>query len=107
LGGPAGGFTAGPLASPTISPSRVAPQHLQQCAAATVAASALAAVRSVEAHPELVTQLHQNARYFREQQLLFPRLQAAPGRDADRARDPGETAKAIHMSELLLAEESL
>ncbi len=103
LGGAAGGFTAGPLALTDYLTQRSRPQLFSNALPPTVAASALAAVRSVEAHPELVTRLHQNARYFREQ-LLSLGFKPLPGETPIVPVILGETAKAIHMSELLLAE---
>ncbi len=103
LGGAAGGFTAGPLALTDYLTQRSRPQLFSNALPPTVAASALAAVRAVEAHPELVTRLHQNARYFREQ-LLSLGFKPLPGETPIVPVILGETAKAIHMSELLLAE---
>ncbi len=103
LGGAAGGFTAGPLALTDYLTQRSRPQLFSNALPPTVAASALAAVRAVEAHPELVTRLHQNTRYFREQ-LLTLGFKPLPGETPIVPVILGETAKAIHMSELLLAE---
>ena len=103
LGGAAGGFTAGPLALTDYLTQRSRPQLFSNALPPTVAASALAAVRHVTAHPELVTRLHQNARYFREQ-LLSLGLKPLPGDTPIVPVILGETAKAIRMSELLLAE---
>ena len=103
LGGAAGGFTAGPLALTDYLTQRSRPQLFSNALPPTVAASALAAVRHVTAHPELVTRLHQNARYFREQ-LLALGFKPLPGDTPIVPVILGETAKAIHMSELLLAE---
>jgi len=103
LGGAAGGFTAGALALTDYLTQRSRPQLFSNALPPTVAASALAAVRHVEAHPELVQQLHQNARYFREQ-LLSLGFKPLPGETPIVPVILGETAKAIHMSELLLAE---
>jgi glycine C-acetyltransferase len=103
LGGAAGGFTAGPLALTDYLTQRSRPQLFSNALPPTVAASALAAVRYVEAHPELVTRLHQNARYFREQ-LLALGFKPLAGETPIVPVILGETAKAIHMSELLLAE---
>jgi glycine C-acetyltransferase len=103
LGGAAGGFTAGPAALTDYLTQRSRPQLFSNALPPTVAASALASVRYVEAHPELVTRLHENARYFREQLLAL-------GFKPLRGETPivpvilGETAKAIRMSELLLDE---
>jgi len=103
LGGAAGGFTAGPLALTDYLTQRSRPQLFSNALPPTVAASALAAVRYVEAHPQLVTGLHQNARYFREQ-LLSLGFKPLSGETPIVPVILGETAKAIHMSELLLAE---
>jgi len=103
LGGAAGGFTAGPAALADYLTQRSRPQLFSNALPPTVAASALASVRYTEAHPELVTRLHQNARYFREQ-LLALGFKPLPGDTPIVPVILGETAKAIHMSELLLAE---
>jgi len=103
LGGAAGGFTAGAFALTDYLTQRSRPQLFSNALPPTVAASALAAVRHVEQHPELVTRLHENARYFREQ-LLSLGFKPIPGETPIVPVILGETAKAIHMSELLLAE---
>jgi len=103
LGGAAGGFTAGPAALTDYLTQRSRPQLFSNALPPTVAASALAAVQYVEAHPQLVTRLHQNARYFREQ-LLSLGFKPLAGETPIVPVILGETAKAIHMSELLLAE---
>ena len=103
LGGAAGGFTAGPSALTDYLTQRSRPQLFSNALPPTVAASALASVRYLEAHPELVATLHQNARYFREQ-LLALGFKPLPGETPIVPVILGETAKAIHMSELLLAE---
>jgi glycine C-acetyltransferase len=68
-----------------------------------VAASALAAVRYLERHPELVTRLHENARYFRDG-LAALGFKPLPGDTPIVPVILGETAKAMRMSELLLDE---
>ena len=103
LGGAAGGFTAGPQALTDYLTQRSRPQLFSNALPPTVAASALAAVRYVVAHPELVRDLHANARYFREQ-LLALGFEPLPGETPIVPVILGETAKAIRMSELLLAE---
>ncbi len=103
LGGAAGGFTAGPQALTDYLTQRSRPQLFSNALPPTVAASALAAVRHVEAHPELVAKLHANARYFREQ-LLSLGFKPLPGETPIVPVILGETAKAIRVSELLLAE---
>ena len=103
LGGAAGGFTAGPLALTDYLTQRSRPQLFSNALPPTVAASALAAVRHVEQHPELVKRLHDNARYFRDQ-LLSLGFKPLPGETPIVPVILGETAKAIQMSELLLNE---
>jgi len=103
LGGAAGGFTAGPAALTDYLTQRSRPQLFSNALPPTVAASALAAVQYVEAHPQLVSRLHQSARYFREQ-LLSLGFKPLAGETPIVPVILGETAKAIHMSELLLAE---
>ncbi len=103
LGGAAGGFTAGPPALTDYLTQRSRPQLFSNALPATVAGSALAAVRHVENHPELVTRLHHNARYFREQ-LTALGFKPLPGDTPIVPVIIGETAAAIQMSELLLAE---
>jgi glycine C-acetyltransferase len=103
LGGAAGGFTAGPAALADYLTQRSRPQLFSNALPPTVAASALAAVRHAETHPELVTRLHENAGYFRGQlnELGFKPL---PGETPIVPVILGETSKAIQMSEMLLAE---
>jgi glycine C-acetyltransferase len=103
LGGAAGGFTAGPAALADYLTQRSRPQLFSNALPPTVAGSALAAVRYVERHPELVTRLHDNTRYFREQ-LNALGFKPLPGATPIVPVILGETAKAIEMSELLLAE---
>ena len=103
LGGAAGGFVAGPAALCDTLTQRSRPQLFSNALPPTVAASALASVEFIEAHPERVTRLHENARYFRAaiREAGFSPL------DGDTPIVPiiiGETADAIRMSELLLAE---
>ncbi len=65
LGGAAGGFTAGSAALSDYLTQRSRPQLFSNALPPTVAGSSLAAVRFIETHPERVTRLHENARYFR------------------------------------------
>lgn len=101
LGGAAGGFTASSAALTDYLIQRSRPQLFSNALPPTVAASALAAVRHLEAHPELVARLRDNATYFRGQiaELGFKPL---PGQTPIVPVILGETAKAIRMSELLL-----
>jgi len=101
LGGAAGGFTAGPLALTDYLTQRSRPQLFSNALPPTVAASALAAVRHVERHPELLDGLRDNTRYFREG-LTALGLKPLPGDTPIIPVILGETAKAIRMSELLL-----
>lgn len=103
LGGAAGGFTAGPAAVTDYLIQRSRPQLFSNALPPTVAASSLAAVRFLEAHPERVTTLRENARYFRGrlEELGFRPLE---GETPIVPVILGDTAKAIRMSELLLDE---
>jgi glycine C-acetyltransferase len=103
LGGAAGGFTAGPTALADYLTQRSRPQLFSNALPPTVAGSALAAVHHLEHHPELVTRLHENARYFRER-LLALGFRPLQGETPIVPVILGETAKAIQMSELLLDE---
>jgi len=103
LGGAAGGFTAGPTPLIDYLTQRSRPQLFSNALPPTVAGSALAAVRYLEAHPALVQRLHENARYFRDQ-LLGLGFTPLPGETPIVPVILGETARAIQMSELLLAE---
>jgi glycine C-acetyltransferase len=103
LGGAAGGFTASSAALTDYLTQRSRPQLFSNALPCTVAASALAAVRHLRAHPGLVARLHQNAQYFREQ-LMARGFQPLPGDTPIIPVILGETAKAIQMSEMLLAE---
>jgi len=103
LGGAAGGFVAGPGELTDYLTQRSRPQLFSNALPPTVAASALAAVRHIERHPELVRRLRDNATYFRER-LLALGFKPLPGGTPIVPVILGETAKAIQMSELLLAE---
>jgi len=103
LGGAAGGFTAGPAALTDYLTQRSRPQLFSNALPPTVAGSALAAVRHVEHHPELVARLRENTRYFRDQ-LMWLGFKPLPGETPIVPVILGETAKAIRMSELLLDE---
>lgn len=103
LGGAAGGFTASSKVLIDYLVQRSRPQLFSNALPGTVAASALASVRYLKQHPELVSRLHQNARYFREQ-LIARGFKPLPGETPIIPVILGETAKAIRMSELLLDE---
>jgi glycine C-acetyltransferase len=103
LGGAAGGFVAAAASVCDYLTQRARPQLFSNALPPTVAASSLAAIEYLEAHPERVAALRDNARYFRERliELGFKPL---------RGETPiipvilGETAAAIQMSDMLLAE---
>ena len=103
LGGAAGGFVAASEALCDYLTQRARPQLFSNALPPTVAASALASVEFLEAHPERVTTLRDNANYFRD------RLQAL-GFKPLAGETPivpviiGETADAIRMSDMLLDE---
>jgi glycine C-acetyltransferase len=103
LGGAAGGFVAGSaaLCDTLIQSSR--PQLFSNALPPTVASSALAAVRVIEAEPERVTRLHDNANWFR-QAITEAGFSPLPGETPIVPIIVGETATAIAMSQALLAE---
>ncbi|MDQ6887900.1 MAG: glycine C-acetyltransferase [Gemmatimonadota bacterium] len=103
LGGAAGGFTAGPSALVDYLTQRSRPQLFSNALPPTVAASSLAAVRFVEEHPERVHALHENARYFR---AAIREAGYAPleGETPIVPIIVGDTAQAIRISDMMLAE---
>ncbi|HEV8148733.1 MAG TPA: glycine C-acetyltransferase [Gemmatimonadales bacterium] len=103
LGGAAGGFVAASEAICDYLTQRSRPQLFSNALPCTVAGSALASVRFLEAHPERVARLRDNARYFRRSlgELGFKPL---AGETPIIPVIIGETADAIRMSELLLEE---
>jgi glycine C-acetyltransferase len=103
LGGAAGGFVAGSGAVCDFLTQRARPQLFSNALPPTVAASTLASVRYLERHPERVTRLRENARYFREQ-LGALGFKPLSGETPIVPVILGETADAIRMSEMLLEE---
>ena len=103
LGGAAGGFVAGSAAACDYLTQRARPQLFSNALPPTVAASALAAVEYLEAHPERVAALRENAQYFREQ-LRSLGYQPLPGETPIIPVIVGETAFAIRLSDELLDE---
>jgi glycine C-acetyltransferase len=103
LGGAAGGFVAASAATCDYLTQRARPQLFSNALPPTVAASALAAIEYLEAHPERVTRLREQARYFRER-LLELGFKPLPGETPIIPVILGETSAAIRMSDLLLAE---
>jgi glycine C-acetyltransferase len=103
LGGAAGGFVAASAATCDYLTQRARPQLFSNALPPTVAASALASIEFIEAHPERVATLKERARYFRDQ-LLGLGFQPVPGETPIVPVILGETAAAIRMSDLLLDE---
>jgi glycine C-acetyltransferase len=103
LGGAAGGFVAGPASVCDYLTQRARPQLFSNALPPTVAASSLAAIEYLEAHPERVTTLRENAHYFRER-LIELGFRPLPGETPIIPVILGETSAAIRMSELLLSE---
>ena len=103
LGGAAGGFVAGSAALTDYLTQRSRPQLFSNALPPTVAASALAAVRLIEQHPERVQRLRDNARYFREQ-IIEAGFKPLEGETPIIPIIVGETAAAIQMSDMLLDE---
>ena len=103
LGGAAGGFTAGSEALTDYLTQKSRPQLFSNALPPTVAGSALAAVRYVEANPGLVSRLHERVRYFRGrlEELGFKPLE---GETPIIPVILGDTAKAIGASQMLLDE---
>ena len=103
LGGAAGGFVAGSAALCDYLTQRGRPQLFSNALPCTVAGSALASVRFLEAHPERVSRLRENTAYFREG-LSGLGFKPLPGSTPIIPVIIGETAAAIQMSAKLLDE---
>ncbi len=103
LGGAAGGFVAGSAALCDYLTQRSRPQLFSNALPPTVAASALASVRFIEQHPDRVTRLHDNTRYFREQ-IVEAGFKPLRGDTPIIPIIVGETSAAIQMSDMLLSE---
>lgn len=103
LGGAAGGFTAGPASLTDYLTQRSRPQLFSNALPPTVAASALAAVEFIEAHPERVKALHDNAKYFREA-ITEAGFSPLAGDTPIVPIIVGETSLALEMSERMLRE---
>jgi glycine C-acetyltransferase len=103
LGGAAGGFVASSTTVCDYLTQRARPQLFSNALPPTVAASALESIRFLEAHPERVATLQENARYFRHH-LLELGFKPLPGETPIIPVILGETSAAIRMSDLLLAE---
>lgn len=103
LGGAAGGFVAGSTELADMLTQRSRPQLFSNALPPTVAASALAAVQFVEAHPERVHTLRENTRYFRER-IVEAGFKPLAGDTPIVPIIVGETSAAIQMSDMLLDE---
>src|SRR4029079_2961793 len=103
LGGAAGGFVAGPASLCDMLTQRSRPQLFSNALPPTVAASALASIQFLEAHPERVKTLRDNSNYFREQ-ITEAGYKPLPGETPIVPIIVGETATAIQMSDMLLVE---
>ncbi len=103
LGGAAGGFVGASEDICDYLTQRARPQLFSNALPPTVAGSALASIRYVEHHPERVTQLRDNAEYFRDQ-LLGAGFKPLPGETPIIPVILGDTATAIQMSDMLLDE---
>ncbi len=101
LGGASGGFVAASEAVTDTLTQRSRPQLFSNALPPTVAASALAAVRLLEQHPERVERLRDNTRYFRES-IIEAGLKPIPGDTPIVPIIVGETATAIAMSDRML-----
>lgn len=103
LGGAAGGFVAGSAALCDYLTQRARPQLFSNALPTTVAASAMQAVRHLEAHPALVEKLRANTRYFRER-ITEAGFKPLAGETPIVPIIVGETAAAIRMSDMMLDE---
>jgi glycine C-acetyltransferase len=103
LGGAAGGFVAGSAELCDMLTQRSRPQLFSNALPPTVAASALAAVRFVEARPDRVATLRENTKYFRER-IVEAGFKPLAGETPIVPIIVGETAAAIQMSDMLLSE---
>ena len=101
LGGAAGGFVAGSAALCDYLTQRSRPQLFSNALPPTVAASALASVEFIEANPERVQTLRDNARYFRER-IIEAGFAPLAGETPIIPIIVGETSAAMRMSDLLL-----
>jgi glycine C-acetyltransferase len=103
LGGAAGGFVAATETVCDYLTQRARPQLFSNALPPTVAASSLASIEYLEAHPERVRVLREKAAYFRGR-LTELGFRPLPGETPIIPVILGETAKAIEMSRLLLDE---
>jgi glycine C-acetyltransferase len=103
LGGAAGGFVAASAAVCDYLTQRARPQLFSNALPPTVAGSALASIEYLEAHPERVRTLRENASWFRDQ-LRAIGLNPLAGETPIVPVIVGDTALAIRLSDELLQE---
>ena len=103
LGGAAGGFVAASAPLCDMLTQRSRPQLFSNALPPTVASSALASIRQLEHHPELVGKLRDNTRYFRSA-ISEAGFKPLPGETPIVPIIVGETATAIKVSDMLLDE---
>jgi glycine C-acetyltransferase len=103
LGGAAGGFVAGPAALCDMLTQKSRPQLFSNALPPTVASSALASVNFITEHPERVQKLRENAHYFRGA-ITEAGFRPLAGETPIVPIIVGETAAAIRMSDMLLAQ---
>jgi glycine C-acetyltransferase len=103
LGGAAGGFVAGPASLCDMLTQRSRPQLFSNALPPTVASSALAAIKYLQAHPDRVEKLRDNVKYFRER-IVEAGFKPLPGETPIVPIIVGETASAIRLSDMLLEE---
>ncbi len=103
LGGMAGGFTASSRAVVDMLIQSSRTQLFTNSLPPFSACGALAAIEHLEDHPELVTKLHENTRYYREG-LEALGYKPIPGETPIVPVIIGETADAMNLSKQLLQE---
>jgi len=101
LGGAAGGYVASNEAVCELLAQRSRPQLFSNALPPTVACSALAALRVLESHPDLLDRLRENVHRFRSG-LVERGFSPLEGESAIIPVIVGETARAIELSERLL-----
>ncbi len=101
LGGAAGGFVAGSRPLVQYLEQKARTQLFSNALPATVAGSALEALRQLKANPEWVHRLHENTRWFRNA-LREAGFSPLEGESAIVPVIIGDTAEAIRLSEALL-----
>ena len=103
LGGAAGGFVAGPREVIDALMQFARPHLFSTALPVSVVCSTLAALRILDGSPAMVEELAAKATYFRDG-LVSRGLSPIPGHSAIVPVIIGETAKAVAMSRMLLAD---